>query len=252
MNCQFRVKLFALCLLALLPFIHTRTISFTNRCSQTVWVGSLGSEIPLQGGWTLEPSQSNSIQLPDDRDWSGRFWGRTGCKFDASGQGFCETGDCGGKLQCNGAGGVPPASLAEFTLNNSGGLDFYDVSLVDGYNLPISIESDQPKSSDPYHCGTPSCVSDLNQNCPQELQDTIGGRVVACLSACEKFNTDRYCCRGLYSTRATCPPSNYSVIFKTACPGAYSYAYDDPTSTFTCSKSNYAITFCPNAQLIEY
>lgn len=33
-------------------------------------------------------------------------------------------------------------TLAEFTLN-SNGLDFYDVSLVDGYNLPMSITSDQ-------------------------------------------------------------------------------------------------------------
>jgi hypothetical protein len=29
--------------------------------------------------------------------------------------------------------GVPPASLAEFTLGASSGLDYYDVSLVDGY-----------------------------------------------------------------------------------------------------------------------
>ncbi|GKC03373.1 thaumatin-like protein, partial [Tanacetum coccineum] len=32
---------------------------------------------------------------------------------------------------------VPPASLAEFTLDSP--LDFYDVSLVDSYNMPISI-----------------------------------------------------------------------------------------------------------------
>jgi hypothetical protein len=29
--------------------------------------------------------------------------------------------------------GVPPASLAEFTLSAADGLDYYDVSLVDGY-----------------------------------------------------------------------------------------------------------------------
>ena len=39
-------------------------------------------------------------------------------------------------------------------------------------------------------------------------------------------------------------------IFKSACPTAYSYPYDDAASTFTCSGSSsvgvgYTITFCP-------
>ena len=36
-------------------------------------------------------------------------------------------------------GGQPPATLAEFTLNGWGNQDYYDVSLVDGYNLQMSI-----------------------------------------------------------------------------------------------------------------
>ncbi|BAF26073.1 Os10g0147200, partial [Oryza sativa Japonica Group] len=38
-------------------------------------------------------------------------------------------------------------------------------------------------------------------------------------------------------------------FFKAACPRAYSYAYDDSTSTFTCAAgaTDYAITFCPAA-----
>jgi hypothetical protein len=42
-------------------------------------------------------------------------------------------------LQCNGAGGVPPVTLAEITLNGAGGKDFYDVSLVDGFNVPVQV-----------------------------------------------------------------------------------------------------------------
>lgn len=38
-----------------------------------------------------------------------------------------------------GAGGKPPATLAEFQLAGFGGKDFYDISLVDGYNLPMRI-----------------------------------------------------------------------------------------------------------------
>jgi hypothetical protein len=38
-------------------------------------------------------------------------------------------------LQCNGAGGIPSFTLAELMLNGAGGLNFYDVSLVDGFNV---------------------------------------------------------------------------------------------------------------------
>ncbi|MCI07889.1 thaumatin-like protein 1-like, partial [Trifolium medium] len=31
------------------------------------------------------------------------------------------------------------------------------------------------------------------------------------------------------------------------CPKAYSYAYDDASSTFTCSGADYSITFCPTS-----
>jgi hypothetical protein len=72
-------------------------------------------------------------------NWAGRFWARTGCNFNRNGQGRCVTGDCGNKLQCNGAGGVPPVTLAEVTLRGAGGLDYYDISLVDGFNVPVQV-----------------------------------------------------------------------------------------------------------------
>ena len=71
---------------------------------------------------------------------------------------------------------------------------------------------------------------------------------VACQSACEAFGTAQYCCSGEYGSPGTCRPSAYSQFFKNACPRAYSYAYDDATSTFTCAGgvSAYAIAFCPS------
>ena len=149
-----------------------------------------------------------------------------------------DTGDCGG-LQCAGRGGRPPTSLAEFTLNG-GPTDFYDVSLVDGYDFPVSI-APSPATKIPgnvYQCGTPTCNSDLLASCPAALQQrNSAGQLVACKSACEAFNTDQYCCRGAFNTPATCKsstwPVNYPAIFKAACPMEYSYAYDDTSSTFT-------------------
>lgn len=37
------------------------------------------------------------------------------------------------------AQGIPPVTLAEFALRQADGKDFYDVSLVDGYGLPVSL-----------------------------------------------------------------------------------------------------------------
>ncbi|EEE56953.1 hypothetical protein OsJ_06661 [Oryza sativa Japonica Group] len=73
-----------------------------------------------------------------------------------------------------------------------------------------------------------------------------GGAVVGCKSGCLAFGRDDLCCRGAYGTPDKCPPSQYSKFFKDKCPQAYSYAYDDKSSTFTCtSGASYQITFCP-------
>ncbi|KAL8200164.1 hypothetical protein R6Q57_011503 [Mikania cordata] len=49
----------------------------------------------------------------------------------------------------------PPARLAEFTLNDDQGLDFYDVSLVDGYNLPRLVIPRDGKSGG---CSSTGCL----------------------------------------------------------------------------------------------
>jgi len=66
---------------------------------------------------------------------------------------------------------VPPATLAEFTLG-ANGQDYYDVSLVDGYNIQISIfaKTKQSGGSGQYWCTDPKCTSDLNLSCPEELK----------------------------------------------------------------------------------
>ena len=213
-------------------------MTVVNRCGYTVWVGvqsNGGMPVAAGGGFQLNAGTSYSFDTPwTNGVWGGRIWGRTGC--NAAGA-SCATGNCG-QTQCGGAGGAPPATLAEFTIPQSG-TTFYDVSLVDGYNLEMRVEG--------AGCPTIGCTSDLNTSCPAELQVRDGGgRVVACLSACEKFGTDAYCCRGANGSPATCPATGYSRIFKAACPQAYSYAYDDLTSTFVCqNQTRYTVTFCP-------
>ncbi|KAL6846035.1 hypothetical protein ACP4OV_023483 [Aristida adscensionis] len=216
------------------------TFTFTNRCGGTVWPGVLANSgsSPLQTtGFALGAGETRSLAAP--AGWSGRFWARTGCAFDASGKGACATGDCGsGEVECRGAGATPPATLVEFTLNGSGGKDYYDVSLVDGYNLPMVVEAAAQG------CPATGCLVDLNDRCPAELR-AGDGAARACRSACEAFGRPEYCCSGQFGNPDTCRPSVYSQMFKTACPRSYSYAYDDATSTFTCTGTDYSITFCP-------
>ncbi|KAF2302033.1 hypothetical protein GH714_031568 [Hevea brasiliensis] len=217
------------------------TFTFVNKCDYTVWPGILanaGSPRLESTGFELPKDTSRSFQAPTG--WSGRFWARTGCNFDDSESGSCLTGDCGsGQVECNGLGAAPPATLAEFTLG-SGGQDFYDVSLVDGYNLPMLVEG----SGGSGMCASTGCSTDLNRECPPELRVGNGD---ACKSACEAFGSPEYCCSGAFNTPATCKPSVYSQMFKAACPRSYSYAYDDATSTFTCTGADYTVTFCPSS-----
>ncbi|KAF8011769.1 hypothetical protein BT93_I0033 [Corymbia citriodora subsp. variegata] len=235
--------------LAFSGVVDSATFTILNKCAYTVWPGILSgagtAQLPTTG-FALQPGQSNAISVP--ASWSGRLWGRTLCALNATeGRFVCATGDCGSPtVECSGAGAVPPATLAEFTLDGAGGLDFYDVSLVDGYNLPMWVVQRGGKGG---NCTATGCAADLNAGCPRELQvdvDGGGGGSVACKSACDAFGDPKYCCSGAYSSPATCKPSGYSEFFKKACPTAYSYAFDDGTSTFTCPSADYVITFCPS------
>lgn len=224
-----------------------RVFSFANECEETVWVGTLGSAVLNGGGWAVAPGRTVSVTAPPG--WHGRFWGRTGCRFDASGKGLCETGDCGGQAKCAGVGGQPPATLAEFSLGPP--MDFYDISLVDGYNLRVSVAPIGGKAAGSGRggpCQATGCDADVNKMCPKGLRvgGGSGGRaVVACRSACNAFSQPQFCCTGAYATPMTCRASSFSRLFKRACPHAYTFAYDDPSSIFTCSAPHaYLITFC--------
>ncbi|RZC05408.1 thaumatin-like protein 1b isoform X2 [Glycine soja] len=228
--------------------LATTTFTLVNKCDYTVWPGILSNAgiatLPTTG-FVLQTAESKTVTAPTS--WGGRFWGRTLCTQDSAGKFSCITGDCGsGKLECAGSGATPPATLAEFTLDGAGGLDFFDVSLVDGYNVAMLVA---PQGGSGDNCTSTGCAGDLNGACPSELRVTSedGKQSVACKSACEAFGSPQYCCSGAYGSPNTCKPSPYSQIFKNACPRAYSYAYDDKTSTFTCaSAAAYTITFCPS------
>ncbi|RZC41431.1 pathogenesis-related protein 5 [Asbolus verrucosus] len=198
-----------------------------NSPATPVFVQLLGTQYPdpfvLQGG--------QQTTLTYDEPWSGRIWGRV---------------DCYSVEECGAAGPIP-ASLAEITVGD--GMAFYDLSLVDGFNINLSMEPvDGHGDGGPYSCQKSECAYPILDDCPEELKlYNAEHELVSCQAACNVFQTDLYCCRGEHSTPDTCKssdwPVNYSSFFKERCPDAYCYAYDDQQSTFTCDSNRYVVTF---------
>jgi hypothetical protein len=215
--------------------------SFTvvNNCMHTVYPG-IYPAVYQNGGWAMAPGSSVSITVASN--FNGRIWGRTGCNGASPAQ--CATGQCGGVgLQCAGTTGQAGTSLAEFNLN-AAGTDWYNVSYVDGFDLPVGISVSNGSCASPNSCSNSpltSCSADLRTG-------------AYCLSPCTKYNTDQFCCRGAYGLPQTCivsqwPASAQSYInnIHSACPGEYAYAYDDAVGLHTCpTGAAYTITFCPS------
>jgi Thaumatin family len=186
-------------------------------------------------------------------------------------------------------------TLAEFDLagGESGQDTFYDISLVDGYNLPMgliymAVDKDIPPNLTNLACiatigldsATPTSSTnasfpipyvttsdaDLASWCPWDLQlnpptkpgdgvypypdDNIKRPAFCpCLSACAKTNSASDCCTGSYNDPNVCKPSLYSTQAKSVCPDAYSYAFDDQTSTFVIpTGGGWEVTFCPSGR----
>lgn len=235
--------LILLCVYAFLTRSNGIQLILVNNCPENIWPGILGGAghvTPKAGGFHLSSGEEVVVGVPEM--WSGRIWGRQDCHFDDKGKGSCGTGDCSGQLHCEGMGGVPPATVVEMTLGTSTSpLHFYDVSLVDGFNLPVSMK---PVGGG-IGCGIAECEVDLNICCPSALEVRVGEKVIGCKSACLAMQSAKYCCTGEYGNPKTCKPTLFANLFKAICPKAYSYAFDDSSSLNKCRASRYVITFCP-------
>ncbi|KAF2797172.1 Osmotin, thaumatin-like protein [Melanomma pulvis-pyrius CBS 109.77] len=286
----------------------------TNSCPETIWPGisTQSGDGPKENGFELLPGKTYNQTVSED--WQGRVWGRTNCSFNDDGTGpkngqgkACRSGDCNGIIDCI-VGGDVPVSLAEFTLDAGDGHTYYDISLVDGYNIPMAIVlqplqnaslDDIPpnltnpscqgtvgllaqKGYDPYTSGyeiflrTNSsyplpfeqkvddnqvsrwCPWDLQQEPPEKPGDGVypypddnieRPAFNPCFSACAKNNKPEDCCTGDHNSPSSCQPSEYSKSVKAVCPDAYSYAFDDQTSTFIIpAGAGFEVVFCPGAR----
>jgi len=105
-----------------------------------------GTMIADGGGFTLEADTSgakNSHTTTLPVGWQGGFWSRTGCHDSPNGY-VCDIDaqtcykDGKGQVQCGGAG-ITTATKTEIKLDDNGG-DTYDVSGVDGWSVPTTME----------------------------------------------------------------------------------------------------------------
>ncbi|CAO0792018.1 unnamed protein product [Mucor circinelloides] len=203
------------------------TVNVVNKCSSTLKVGN-SIDVDYFGDIVDVPAGStHTYTLPVN--WSGRIWGRI---------------NCGGE-NCFKSGMGSPASLAEFHFLDSGSV-YYDISLVDGFNLPMTVAPVMKgglTSADSRHCATSACST--LPSCPSGFETyDAQGKVSGCKSACTKFNTDEYCCTGDFYNPNVCSTNAYASEVKAVCPDVYTYAFDDATSVFICTSNEYTVTFC--------
>ncbi|KAH8597926.1 thaumatin family-domain-containing protein [Bisporella sp. PMI_857] len=288
----------------------------TNLCGETIWpgIGTQAGTGPGTGGLELKPGGTKSLEVGSD--WQGRVWGRTNCSFNELGTGAsnlngnngagraCTTGDCGGQLSCI-LTGETPVTLAEFDLEggSEGKQTFYDISLVDGYNIPMAIKyipGDDAKLKEiPPNLTNCACIATFGLLLPPTASGTLGNistpdypipyepertdKQVSswcpwdcqltqptkpgdgvypypddsiqrpafnpCLSACAKTNSPSDCCTGKYNDPNVCKPNLYAKSAKKVCPDAYSFAYDDHTSTFIIpTGGGWEVIFCPEGR----
>ncbi|CAE6427765.1 unnamed protein product [Rhizoctonia solani] len=244
-------------ILAVAGSVLGRTFTVYNACPFTIWPAiftdlNVGTSVPsIENGWEAPAYSKRSFTVPDD--WrAGRIWGRTQCDFSTNpGINSCLTGGCNGGLVCDNKTGVglPPATFAEFTLG-ANAQDYTDVSLVDGFNLPMRISNTGGRSKGPW---TPTALSlPARQVFYRAASSPTNSFQSACLAQISPPSNSPSCCTGDFQTPATCPPSGveYYSYFKQRCPYSYVYAYDESsgTSLLTCpssKKADYTVTFCP-------
>lgn len=184
-------------------------------------------------GQVLSLAAKSNKTVTVDNNWEGRVWAQESCDAPEN---------------CMQAGASNPVSLAEFKMSGANDVDYYDVSFVDGFNLPVRVEpinliNDHPVSSDPQHCQATFCNN--MPECPADLRFQRTKTWMACQSACSRYRQDEYCCTGEHNKPETCTTNHFARAIKAVCPDVYTYPYDDEFSVYACQAPAYLVTFCP-------
>ncbi|KAK9677474.1 hypothetical protein RND81_11G145100 [Saponaria officinalis] len=216
--------------------LHDRTI--TNNCNYTIRPGISGTTQKTDSGFALLEGESRVVAV--GKSWTGRVWGRT-------------TGDCGTGIECTGQSLTFPVTLADFSFSiiNNNENDFYDVTVAQGYNLPLMVA---PNVKTGAGCDVTGCVFDLKKSCIAELavlsDPTSSSSIIVCRGLCD---VDKACCNSTAGCSGLDSPFS-PLIYKKPCPRAYSFPVgeDEDDASFRCDGSKvstYNIIFCPSPSM---
>lgn len=169
----------------------TRSLNLKNSCGYPVRVGftagaipgstcSSNSDCPSSGICSTETSlcyypsflpdgyldlstgssRNLSVNVDSGNLYSGAVFLSTGCDTYAN---ACETGICKDKHCGLSTGAVGPHTRAEFTFDPKS-VDFYDISIMHGANVPISMTptNGNKVNGNPYSCGSAGASSVVN------------------------------------------------------------------------------------------
>ena len=171
---------------------RSRRFIFFNRTPHQLWIGAAGdthgNALIGGGGWLLDANSQVAYTVPMPFT-SARFWARPLCNDDPNNP-TCANPTCTGanQTQCTLSGASGLTTLFEINMGSQGNdLDFYDISNVDAYNLPIAVvpvpgSYSGANPNDPFSCGSIVFAEDLNLVCPAPLQvtNTRSADVVDC------------------------------------------------------------------------
>jgi hypothetical protein len=146
-------------------------VTFHNRCAKTVWPawGSSGgldnSVIDTELWFPMAQASERSVTVYGGLGEIG-FWARTGCSFDQSGGGVCQTGECGGF--------VCPIQVNRFPEGAT--IFLIHQGFLEGYNVALRVEG--------AICGSHECVADLRTCAPASAVQDSCGSTIACGNIC--------------------------------------------------------------------
>jgi len=287
----------------------SRRLRIVNGCnSQPMWIAHIAgaSMGPDPQNVRINPGSFYDFETPSHLS-AMRYWPKMGC--DESGHN-CKIGSSGGpgqSCQWNPATGQedysrchPPVDTKfEASYGENGapcnpktpggvemkGCDYVDLSLVDGWTLPVKFEaSGDCRTNKDEKVEVLDCAALSLAACPTAEHLTEAGvtadlrainpvthQVSGCYSPCAKLldtkwsnkelaqgrqpesaEVSPYCCPTPPQTPESCRagPITHTDFLKTVhqkCPGVYGYAYDDGTGLMRCSSAtHYTVTFfCP-------
>mmetsp|Transcript_128254 Transcript_128254/g.285793 ORF Transcript_128254/g.285793 Transcript_128254/m.285793 type:complete len:598 (+) Transcript_128254:76-1869(+) len=250
-------------------------LRITNGCArEPIWIAHMAANTigPDAQNVEIPPLATRSFATSDGLTAT-RYWPKMGC--DALGS-HCRIGESGGPGQvCNQTIGCAPPVDTKFEASfGQNGVDWVDVSLVDGWTLPFKFEMSNNCSAgdgDREVSNVVDCSELSFDSCPtaedvgnasSSLLDLRAAQpgsdaVVGCYSPCSKLTLNQwgnqdalglspfdevvtpYCCPTPPESPGACrsgPVGDTAFVqaVHKSCPGVYGYAYDDGMGLLLC------------------